>query len=209
MPSCAVVVFSQRHWCIVSGLLAASLLPHLWLPDDWHSPLLQGILVNSWLHRQGIVNSLETRLGFSIVRVRERELFPRNAHNLAAQYGFAFCFKLPKRPDCLMDEIWARVSAPKKRRRRMRPLRCPRRGSAPRGHEAMVSAIWGGRGEFALNILLRNTLTLSWSLLLWLKRHEELRLIKCTNLVDIFSCAVSTALCLQCLTHMVAVLINF
>ena len=69
----------------------------------------------------------------------------------------------------------------------MRPLRCPRRGSAPRGHEAMVSAIWGGRGEFALNILLRNTLTLSWSLLLWLKRHEELRLIKCTNLVDILT----------------------
>lgn len=52
------------------------------------------------------------------------------------------------------------MSAPKKGRRSRGEeredatfQRRPRRGIAPRGHDAMVSAIWGRRGEFALNML--------------------------------------------------------
>ena len=64
----------------------------------------------------------------------------------------------------------------------------PRRGIAPRGHDAMVSAIWGRRGEFALNMLLTNTQTTIEPPLVMVQRRAEKSQHTYTDLLDIFSC---------------------
>ena len=89
------------------------------------------------------------------------------------------------------------MSAPKKGRRSRGEeredatfQRRPRRGIAPRGHDAMVSAIWGRRGEFALNMLNAQT-TLKPLVMV---RRRALERGKCTNLLNFFQLSSVTSI---------------